>query len=532
MSHKDRNRCHRDKWRSEKIVRYISRLNLEFRDISGKSNNLENPTWGEAGQQLHRKAPSDYSNGKSEPAGQNRPSARLVSNEIFDQTKSIPNPQDASAMFWLWGQFVDHDLDLTVGTTPDEPFPISVPKGDPYFDPSGTGTVKLPLNRSNFDSNTGTNNPREQINTVSSFLDGSNIYGSNPTREKYCRKYVGGELLTSMGNMLPYNDGTMDNAGGSGTGLYVAGDVRANEQLSLTAMHTLWVREHNHWAKLLADYNCDWDDERIFQTTKTIVEAELQVITFNEFLPSLLGSKLSSYKGYDNTVNSQHTNEFTTAGYRFGHSMVSKDFKRLDEEGNQIWAGNTSLRDAFFSPWRLTNEGGIDPILRGFAATKSEKLDAKVINDLRNFLFGNPGQGGLDLVSLNIQRGREHGLSDYNTTRQYYGLFKFTNFNQITSDITLVNKLKGLYNTVDNIDLWVGLLVETPKEGYMMGELCREIVKEQFTRVRDGDRFWFENRFPYKLSNRLKRTRLSHVIQRNTDIRWIQRHVMRYKERY
>ena len=98
-------------------------------------------------------------------------------------------------MIYAWGQFIDHDLDLTGNAT--QAFNIPVPTGDPSFDPNGTGTQIIPLNRSISDPATGTSNPRQQVNTVTAWLDGSQIYGSDATTADKLRTHDGGLLKTS-----------------------------------------------------------------------------------------------------------------------------------------------------------------------------------------------------------------------------------------------------------------------------------------------------------------------------------------------
>src|SRR5205085_257967 len=147
------------------------------------------------------------------------------------------------------------------------------------------------------------------------------------------------------------------------------------------------------------------------------------------------------------------------------------------------------LSQAFFNP-ALLKQTGIDNILKYAASTQAQELDNQIVDSLRNFLFGEPGQGGLDLASLNIQRGRDHGLADYNATRQAYGLPKVTSFSQISSDPNVQQTLKTLYGSVDNIDLWVGVLAEDHAPGSSVGQLGKTIIADQFQRLRDGDRFW------------------------------------------
>jgi peroxidase len=157
-----------------------------------------------------------------------------------------------------------------------------------------------------------------------------------------------------------------------------------------------------------------------------VVAAELQLITYQEFLPVLLGpDSLAPYKGYRPDVNPGISNEFATAAYRFGHSMVSPQLLRLDSTNNPVAVGHLPVRAAFFNPGEIINNG-IDPLLRGLAFNIAQRVDIHIVDDLRNFLFGAPGAGGFDLAALNIQRGRDHGLLSYNETRRRLGLMAVT----------------------------------------------------------------------------------------------------------
>lgn len=537
--------CRRERRKLKKQALHdLATADFEYRDEV--PNNVDHPEWGAPGQQLLRAAPPQYGDGVSTPAGADRPSAREVSNVIFAQHEPHPNKKHASAIFWLWGQFLDHDLGLTETAKPAEPFNIPVPKGDPFFDPEGTGTQEIPLNRSIYDPATGTDssNPRQQINEITAFIDASGVYGSGEKRSEWIKYGHGGLLKTSMGNMLPYNDGTMDNAMGKSQMFYVGGDVRANEHLGLTAMHTIFVREHNYWAEKLHRHYPELSDHELYERARVLVEAEIQAITINEFLPLLLGGKqvFGEYGGYNPAANPQMRNEFTTAAYRLGHTLVSKPYPRLEENGHHIQEMDLMLRGAFFCPWVLTNEGGIDPVLRGLATVVAEEFDGHVIDDLRNFLFGEPGPHGtgLDLTALNIQRGRDHGLADYNTTREAYGLPRITSFSEVVSDPERVAQLEALYGTPDNADLYVVLQLEDhvtlpgggagdgpTKDGQsMLGPTTMTILGEQAVRLRAGDRFWYQRRLPKDLLKYVESVKLSEVILRNTGIEWIQDDVM------
>src|SRR5262249_12712773 len=149
--------------------------------------------------------------------------------------------------------------------------------------------------------------------------------------------------------------------------------------------------------------------------------------------------------------------------------------------------------------------------------------------EVRNFLFGQPGAGGFDLASLNIQRGRDHGLADYNTTRAAYGLPRVTSFSQITSDPTLQAKLAQLYKNVNNIDLWVGALAEDHIPGTSTGPLLRAVITDQFERLRDGDSFYFERVFSGGALAALEHRTLADIIADNTPINNLQDNVFFFK---
>jgi peroxidase len=489
--------------------------------INGTGNNLQNPTWGSAGVDLLRIAPAAYTDGISSPAGADRPSARAISNAVAAQAPGVDilNNRDLSAFVYAWGQFIDHDLDLTpTGTTA---FNIAVPAGDPQFDPTGTGTAVITLNRSVTDPATGTStsNPAQQPNVITAFIDGSMIYGSDSARAAALRTFQGGLLATSAGDLLPFNTAGLPNANDAhifpDSQLFLAGDVRANENVELTALQTLFVREHNYQAGLLAAAHPTWTDEQLYQGARAIVIGEIQSITYNEFLPALLGNNaLSPYHGYSASVNPGITNEFSTAAYRFGHSAVGNDVEFLDNNGSDV-APDMSFAQVFFNP-AVVEQTGIDPILKYLASDDMQEIDTKVVDPLRDFLFGAPGQGGMDLASLNIQRGRDNGLASYNNTRIALGLKPAKTFADITPDPSLQAELQQVYGTVDKVDLWVGGLAEAHVNGGSLGQTFTRIIADQFQRLRDGDRFFYLNQFHGQQLWAIQNTTLADVIERNS----------------
>jgi len=532
----------------------------EYRDVTGNGNNVNNLLWGNAGENLIRDltdqtndvALSDYGDGKSTPAGMTRPSARAISNAIFSQISSVPDPNGTTDLFWVWGQFVDHDIDLTSGATPAEPFDIPVPIGDPVFDPFNTGMQVISLSRSLYDVSTGIGpgpgNPRQQINEITSYIDAGTIYGSDIQRANNLRDLGNNGKLKLDFNLdarglLPLNTVGEENANANPMiqpdDLFLAGDVRANEQAALTALHTLFVREHNRLAVELEANNPLWNDEKIYQEAKLIVEGELQWITYNEFLPVLLGPTFTPdpWVAYDPLIKAQIANEFSTEAYRYGHDAISSEVERLSLldgsefiDGNGI--GHLSLVQAFFNP-NWIKQDGIDEILLGVSLSPGEEIDHLMVDELRNLLFGpSPPAPVLDLAALDIQRGRDHGIPDYNAVRAAYGLALVTSYSEITSDVAMQTALTNLYGpdtdmaNVNNIDLWVGGLLEEPADGSMLGELFSTIIGLQFQIIRDGDRLYYENRgLSSEQLGIIENSYLSDIIMRNTEIGSMQNNV-------
>jgi hypothetical protein len=509
-----------------------SNSSREAEPLDGIGNNIANPTWGSINKPLLRFAAADYGDGISSPAGADRPSPRLVSNTFsVSPEEGIANDRDFTAFVYAWGQFLDHDIDLTDTASPKETFPIIVPTSDAWFDPADTGTMTIPVSRSAYE--TSTNGPRQKINSITAFIDGSQIYGVDSERAAALREFAGGRLKISTGNLPPLNTEGFPNANDAhrvdDSQLFLAGDVRANENPELLSLHTLFLREHNRIAAEAAQRHPDWTDEELYQFARRKVIAELQKITYDEFLPAILGpNAMPAYRGYQSEVNPGIANEFSTAAFRFGHSMLGDDIEFLDNDGNENHEA-MPLRDSFFNPTVL-HETGIDPILKYLASDNAQEIDPIVVDDVRNFLFGAPGQGGFDLASLNIQRGRDHGLADYNTTRAAYGLDRITNFEQITSNKALQASLASTYGSVDNIDLWIGGLAEDHLPNSSLGETFTAILVDQFSRLRDGDRFWYQASLSNRIVDDVQNTTLADIIRLNTDLTKLQADVFFFNE--
>lgn len=354
-----------------------------YRTISGWCNNLAHPDYGQSMTMFERFLPPAYDDGISRPrwrskrTGRPLPSARLVSSNVHDDVSS-PHLRYSLAMM-QYGQFLDHDMTFTpqyltsggqllncktcdsAETIHPECWPIEIPPNDVYFSQSGTKQCLHFVRSINAQRTLGR---REQMNQLTSYIDASNVYGSDICEAKKLRAFQRGRLnstrhpVAGFKDLLPQTATHIECKAPSGY-CFLAGDLRASEQPSLACMHTIWMRQHNRVAEELSKLNPNWNDERLYQMTRKIIGAMVQHVTFNEFLPRLLGMnnidhfglKLEVngyYDGYDPTCSSMLRNEFSAAVYRLGHTLLKPSFERLD--ANYKTARKPlKLREAFFN---------------------------------------------------------------------------------------------------------------------------------------------------------------------------------------
>ncbi|XP_055887034.1 peroxidasin homolog [Biomphalaria glabrata] len=515
-----------------------------YRTLDGTCNNFQNPTWGAANTAFIRLLPPIYENGFNSPVGWNKhklyrgthlPSARLVSSLLMSADDQIINDDNFTHMLMQWGQFLDHDLDLSPqalsyarfsdGRNCNETcentnpcFPIPVPASDPRI----TEHSCLGFTRSSATCNTDATSlfyktlmPRQQLNALTAFIDGSMIYGSNERFSNTLRNLASNRGLLREGpssvparRLLPFDDEDLIHRADCQLEsnkrhvlCFLAGDHRANEQLALTAFHTLWMRQHNHIATGLQRINPHWDGNKIFFEARKIIGAIIQHISYKHWLPKILGPKgmtmLGNYTGYKPDVNPSIANEFATAALRFGHTLIQPLLFRLNESFQEIEHGHLPLHKAFFAPYRLIEEGGIDPLIRGlFGRATKKRMPGEFLNsELTEKLFMISNAIGQDLASLNVQRGRDHGLQFYNDYRELCGLKRANRFEDLHKEIQFKDtrdKLHALYGHPDNIDLFIGGISETMVDGAKVGPTFLCILTDQFKRLRDGDRFWYE----------------------------------------
>ncbi|KAI0559219.1 hypothetical protein FGB62_163g074 [Gracilaria domingensis] len=454
---------------------------IRIRTLSGKCTSAVNPALGEA-----RRAQFSYFDVSSQlPVGGDLPSPRLISNIVSEQEGDTFNSFGLNELFIFFGQFIDHDFALSPLDEGAE-FNIEVPPNDPLL-----SKPFLQFTRSERAMVNASTTVERPITVLSSALDLSNVYGVDELRNEFLRVPNSCRLKTSPGNLLPFNTDGFVNAPNTSPDFFIGGDTRVSETPMLTVMHTIWVREHNRLCDLLEDAFPDFTPVQQYETARAVNIAQYQKIIYDEWLPAILGSiRLPRFTDYNPAVNPTVSLEFTTAGFRLGHTLIGEDVTRIDGSGRPL--APLPADKMFFLPSQFFTDNELEDFVRGGSATLAQEFDAKITDILRNFLFENvEEEEGFDLIALNLQRGRDHNVAKFNDLREFFRGSRASSFSDISSDPTTASKLEEAYGDVDDVEAWIGLMAEDKARGSGVGPTLGALMVEEFTRLRDGDQFFF-----------------------------------------
>ncbi|KAK2826322.1 hypothetical protein Q5P01_020536 [Channa striata] len=531
-----------------------SHLN-KYRTISGLCNNRQNPLWGAANTPLVRWLPAEYEDGEREPKGWNRgqlhngvqlPSPREISKKILSSS-SKTEEDTYSQLLVEWGQYIGHDISFTPQSTGSAAPGSSVDclntcqNVHPCFPIEGGDVLSggqgcMPFYRSTpacpvkLGPDSSENLQRQQLNSITSFIDASVVYGHTSKLESFLRDLSGLNGKLAVNTLFedpkgrPYLPFRVD--------CFRAGDSRVNEVMTLITLHTLWLREHNRIAEVLKQINAHWSPETIYQETRKIIGALHQIITMRDYVPKIIGKEsfeqyIGPYGGYDPTVDPSASNVFATAAFRFGHATISPILRRLNEsfQEHELFR-HLRLHNTFFSPWRIVKEGGIEPVLRGIIGSAAPAIGANslVAEEVTERLVVLNVPQYVDLASLNLQRGRDHALPGYNSWRAFCGLNSIKTLDdlkEVVRDHRVAENILELYKHPDNIDVWLGGLVENLLPGSRTGPLFACLIGKQMKTLRDGDRFWWEAEgvFTEQQKSELFKASVSRIICDNSDIK-------------
>ncbi|XP_065318463.1 peroxidasin-like isoform X2 [Gordionus sp. m RMFG-2023] len=464
--------------------------NITFRTIDGSCNNPFNAEWGQAATAHLRFLEADYDDGISKIRtsvidGGKLPNVRDISNSILGQFMDRDAPQ-LSVLTTIWGQFIDHDMTKTMlASKPDgngmdccdEDIDSQLcdhinTTQDSFFHSFNVKCLGFTRSQSMDDQKAS-----EQVNEMTSFLDASPIYGVTEQRIKNLRTFEKGMMKSTLPikrtgmkkSILPLLDdeeACADQATNSKGQCVLAGDDRFAEQISLTLMHIILLRQHNVIAEKLASLNLKWNDERIFQET------------------------------------------------RFGHSMITTNYDCLDKNFNgfksippiplrTVFLANFFYHNPPTSIFINSNTVNIaDCLLRGLVSKPAKIVDQILSEEVRQHLFQSTTQSfGIDLGSMNIMRGRDHGLQSYVNFRKLCQLSTPRTFDDLINIIpnNSIDAFKLLYKSTLDLDLFPVGLAEFPLKGSLLGPTFTCLLAKQFKALRSGDSYWFENDIPKAL---------------------------------
>jgi len=503
----------------------ITCTDSKYRSFDGSCNNLENGKWGQSGQPQGRWVDNTYADGietvRSSKAGGELPSPRYLTQTAF-LTGTQGQSKHSTQSLVVWGQFIAHDIILTPAATATdgsaisccseeggnlpsdelhaECLPIQIPEDDPFF--GNLGKTCMNFARSDFSSDCESG-ARAQLNLLTPFIDANNVYGATKEKADQLRSFEDGKLKVKEmegDNFLPGDrnaEGCAETPEGEDPICFDGGDIRVNEQPTLAMMHTIWMRQHNLIASGLKDLNPSWTDENLFQETRRIIIAQHQHITYNEYLPEILGWTLTAkekirskvgfkFETYNSSVDPNIPNAFGSAAFRFGHSTMAGELLGYNVHRSLI--SKWPFSNYSFAPSMVYNSAEFDELFRGLALQKTMLADKMFSPELSNRLFAGNETSGLDLPGLNIQRGRDHGIGTYMDYRRACGLS--VDLSDIETDRS--KRILGeVYADVEDIDLYVGGMMEKHMEKAKLGPTFVCIILKTFKEIKKGDRYFY-----------------------------------------
>lgn len=490
------------------------------RSTDGSWNDLSEPMAGAA------KTRFGFNTDPLETAGEGArllyPNPRTVSRVLLTRDRGFkPIPfLNLSAASWI--QFMTHDW-VSYG----DPAPAHV--APPYrvpLDESDPARLllcqtEMLVRRSQRDPTQRAHDPRDvHINEVTSWWDGSQLYGSDAATCSAVRSGRGGKLaMDAKTGTLPLAADGVEQTG-----------FRRNWWLGLSMLHTLFAREHNAICDMLAARYPTWDDQRLFDVARLINAAVMAKLHTVEWTPAVLPNRAlhaamnSNWYGFltnltrtkderrtvaeiniadpiaggivGNGTNNHGvpyalTREFLSVYrlhsllpdeielYRTGESRASEvlSLAQLRQAASHLVSRRYSMADLFYSFGRQ-HPGQL--VLNNFPDT------------LQNLSI--PGAGFYDLAAVDVLRDRERGVPRYNRFRRLLGMKPIARFEDLTSDPEALARLRSVYASIEDIDLLVGNLAEAHRPtGFGFGETLFEVFILNASRRLEADRFFTDD---------------------------------------
>ncbi|XP_026807325.1 peroxidase-like [Rhopalosiphum maidis] len=538
----------------------------KYRSPNGSCNNLEIPSLGALRTPFFRLLNANFSDGfyklRLQSNGSELTSPRVINIELF-LNREIYKPDENNVLLVPFGQLIAHDISGLFIDIPknddggvidgclDEnarktftqcQMVVNNPPDDPVYSEHNISCMGL------FRSMTSRNYscplyPSTFINNNTHFIDASEIYGSDEKYSLHLRMMEGGRLnfsINSNGQMFcPYLESkNVDPTVHDIKDIeYDTGDPdNGNQNLGISSMQSLFLRYHNYIAFKLSTLNPYWSDEILYQESRRIVIATIQRITYKDFLPIIIGEDFQEMYGlneeniYDPTINPSTSQEFSTAAFRILHSLIPVQFNFINKDYKTEFSINVTdwMRESNLLPL----QNNFDKLLKGFLETPGRLLQPSYNFYISNFMlarFKEPPYTGRDLLTIDIVRGRDVGLQPYNIVRQFCGLPFANDFEDLVDLIHIkdIATLKELYNSVNDIDLMVGILLEKHSDGAIVGPTSQCLIADGFYRYKAGDRFFYDvqgqpGSFTKNQLKAIQKITFGHVICATTNVDHVQ----------
>ncbi|XP_046389297.1 peroxidase-like [Ischnura elegans] len=533
-----------------------------IQSYDGTCNNLKHSSNGVAGTTFKRITLPRYSDGKSTMAksvvGKSAlPSARAVSASLlgtkddFDATRTLLN-----AMYLM---FVSNDIQemgarreaprnpnsccdskgriLAEEILPDYCQPIAISESDKFF--STFNQTCLSYQRREIAPRCRrTGAGIQQINLKTSYLDLSVVYGSSKKENEKLRAFEKGHLKTRLvpsggRRRLPFLP-TVENANevcgisSANSRCYLTANPKVNQIFGLATLQTLFVRLHNGIADKMSTLNPTWSDDELYHEARRITIALYHHFTYNEALPSLLGKKVvegfalgfkNLSQAYDEDLSAEALSDFAATISPLTASLLPGKIRLIQEDRSVLKEVDLLSPTNYNSV--LEEKGSLDSALRGLTTQPSQAFDRYFTEVLIEREVGpdHMMKAGVDQIAIDIQTGRDLGISTYNDAREYCGLDRAVTFEGFSDTMNeeAIGHLQAVYQSPEDVDLSVGLLQESPFGDGMLGFTGGCLIGEQFTRLRLADRFFanvagFNHSFTEAQLNSILATRFSTVI--------------------
>ncbi|XP_049295123.1 peroxidase-like [Anopheles funestus] len=485
----------------------------KYRSIDSSCSSRQNPTFGKAGEPYARLLPPNYANGISSPPvmtnGSAYVSARTISFNVF-AIDEVPDPNNTLLnIFFL--QAIGNDLSLPAGSedpvqccadgqvipnAPSRCYPLLIASNDPlysWFNIRCLNYVRLLTKPST--------QPVEQINSASSLLDLSFLYGSSVAQSNKLRTLSGGRLQAVRRNGVEWP--IPDPAGCSWSNVcYLVADRRSYQYPMSATVHLLFLREHNRLANQLKLLNPSWSDEILFQEARRINIAQYQYIVYYEYLPRVLGQEnmIKNRLIFEGTNFASDFNAFQNPSSTGEFGGVLVPFMQSQLPGSINFYVNDSVQSSQLSSWAgnlASLESSFASFFTGLTTQSTNLMDSSFSIEWKNFMYRGNAALGQDFLALDIQRMRDYGFARYNDYRSRCGLSRYATWEAYNATFKVacpktIDRLRLYYPTVDDLDLFVGAAFEEPIAGSLMGPTFSCLYNQQFLATRTGDRYFFE----------------------------------------